>query len=87
MKSYIFSPNGGEEPFESVGVLGSAPIAFRHKYQQEPTNPTLWKKRILGQVVGVTELSHPLVPNSEEFSKTVASIVQEENKIVSWNGH
>ena len=45
------------------------------------------EKEILGQVVGVTELSHPLVPNSEDFSKTYASIIQEENKIVSWNGY
>lgn len=76
--STFFRQTEGEEPFESVGVLGSAPNCLQAQASAGTyRSDFMEEKEILGQVVGVTELSHPLVPNSEEFSKTVASIVQE----------
>jgi hypothetical protein len=76
-----YNQTEGKEPIESVGVLGSASNCDQaQKSMGTYTSDFMEEKEILGQVVGITELSHPLVPNSEEFSKTQASIVQEREK-------
>ena len=68
----------GEEPFESVGVLGTAPNCLQAQVSAGQFKSMVTEeKQVLGQVVGITELSHPLVPNSDAFSKLEASIVQE----------
>ena len=71
----------GEEPVESVGVLGTAPNCLQAQVSSGQFTSTLTEaKKLLGQVVGVTELSHPLVPNSDDYSKSQASIVQQKEE-------
>jgi hypothetical protein len=77
-ESTFFRLVEGEDPVASVGVLGTAPNCLQAQVSAGTFTSLLTEeKQILGQVVGTTELSHPLVPNSDEYSKLRASIVQE----------
>ena len=72
----------GEDPIESVGVLGNAPNCLQAQVSAgQLTSVVTEEQQILGQVIGSTELSHPLVPNSDEFSNLQASIIQEREQL------
>ena len=67
----------GGDPIESIGLVGtgtSCPIAENTAGSRSDT--FLGEEQLLLQVVGETELGHPLVPNSEEFATDYASVVQ-----------
>ena len=77
--------NGGE-PEESVGVVGTGEtqsIAASSAGSRLVT--AFGQQQILSTVVGETHLSHPLVPNEDDFDKIPASVVQERRRTASYS--
>ena len=77
--------NGGE-PEESIGVVGSGEtqsIAASSAGSRLVT--AFGQQQILSSVVGETQLSHPLVPNEDDFDKIPASVVQERRRTASYS--
>lgn len=77
--------NGGE-PEESVGVVGSGEtqsIASSSAGSRLAT--TVGQQQILSTVVGETKLSHPLVPNEDDFDKIPASVIQERRRSAAYS--
>ena len=65
------------EPIESVGPLETASSCLLAEtsagtYYSEETGT----RTALSKVIGMTEMYHPLVPNSAEFSTSLASVIQ-----------
>ena len=67
----------GGEPVSSSGVIGSGTSCLIAETSSgSRTNTFIGEELQLIQVVGETELSQPLVPNSSEFPEEFASVVQ-----------
>jgi hypothetical protein len=68
----------GGEPINSIGLLGIGDtLLVAQSSAGTRTTSSSVQLQYLSQVVGTTPVSHPLVPNSEEFGPLLASVVQE----------
>ena len=77
--------DGDEEPEPSIGLVGSASTCLLAGLSGgSRTVSAVKEEQSLNQVVGVTSLNHPLVPNSDEFSDLSAAIVQERTQELSY---
>ena len=85
----LLSLNGRRRSIESVGVLGVAPNCLQAQVSAGQLKSVVTEeKQILGQVVGTTELSHPLVPNSDELhERWKHPLSKRENKLFSMATH
>ena len=68
----------GSEPIESIGLIGVGDtLLVAQSSAGTRTTSSSVQLQYLSQVVGNTPVSHPLVPNSDEFGPLMASVVQE----------
>jgi hypothetical protein len=69
---------GAEEPTESIGPLGeSSSCILAETSAGTSTSISSGEYVTKSSVLGSTEVYHPLVPNSEDYSSMLASVVQE----------
>ena len=68
---------GGGTPVESVGPLGAASSCILAETSGGTSSSTSTSETFtVNTALGDTEMYHPLVPNGEKFSSTMATVLQ-----------
>lgn len=75
----------GGEPVDSAGIVGTGATCELAKQSAGTfTSVTLEETFVKSKALGTTEVYHPLVPNSDDFSSALATVVQERTRGTSF---